>query len=221
MKLWDVRFASLFGLFALTLGSWRFETLPFHLVNGEGARKYLPATVPGGLAVFDYDGDGRLDIFFANGGELPSGRKVSAGHTNRLLRNKGSMQFEDVTERAGLEGQEYSFGAAATDYDGDGRVDLLITGLRAITLYRNKGDGSFTDVTDAAGLNNRGRWSVAAVWFDLENDGDLDLFVVNYVSWDPAAERECLVGGKPDFCHPRFYDPVPNALFRNDGDGTF
>ena len=131
------------------------------------------------------------------------------------------MKFEDVTERAGLAGAQYDIGAAAGDYDNDGRVDLLVCGLRGVTLYRNRPDGTFADVTQQAGVNNPGRWSVGAVWFDLENDGDLDLFIVNYVRWNPAMERECLVNGKLDFCHPRHYDPSPNALFRNNGDGTF
>jgi enediyne biosynthesis protein E4 len=196
------------------------QRLPFHLETGEQARKPLPATVPGGMAVFDYDGDGLLDIFFANGAELPSGQKTSK-HSDRLLRNKGGMQFEDVTAQAGLTGTQYDFGASAADYDADGHIDLLVSGLRGVTLYRNKGDGSFADVTAATHIDNRGRWSVSSIWFDMDNDSDLDLFVVNYVKWDPATERECLVAGKPDFCHPRFYDAVPNALFRNNGNGTF
>lgn len=201
-------------------GPWTQHALDFRLVNGEGAVKHLPATVPGGFAVFDYDSDGKLDIFFANGGELPSGRKTSPQHSNRLLRNIGNMKFEDVTARAGLAGAGYDFGAAAGDYDGDGDTDLLVAGLRSVTLYRNN-NGTFADVTAEAGIDNKGRWSVAAAWLDIENDGDLDLFVVNYVHWDPATERECLVNGKPDFCHPRFYEPVANALFRNNGNGTF
>lgn len=193
----------------------------FRLISGEGEAKHLPATVPGGLAAFDYDGDGRLDLFFANGGELPSGRKTSAEHSNRLLKNIGGMKFEDVTKQAGLAGAGYDFGVAAGDYNNDGHPDLLVSGLRSVTLYRNNGDGSFADVTQAAGIDNKGRWSVAAAWMDIENDGDQDLFVVNYVDWDATRERQCLVNGKPDFCHPRFYEPVPNALFRNNGDGTF
>lgn len=205
------------SLLAAGAGVWTMEPLSFVLHNGEAARKYYPASLPGGLAVFDYDGDGKLDIFFANGGELPSGR----GRGNCLLRNQGSLQFKDVTGEAGVRGTEYSFGAAAADYDADGLTDLLVTGLRGVTLYRNNGNGSFKDVSAAAGLNNLGRWSVAASWLDIDNDSDADLFVVNYVDWKAESERECLVSGKPDFCHPRFYPPLPNALFRNNGDGTF
>jgi hypothetical protein len=205
-------------LFALLLAlGWTVKPLPFELVSGETERKPLPATTPGGIAVFDYDGDGRLDMFFPNGGGLPEGPKAP----NRLLRNLGEGKFSDVTERAGLRGRYYDIGAAVGDYDNDGRPDLLVAGLRGVTLYRNQPGGSFADVTAKTRLDNRGRWAVGAAWFDLENDGDLDLFVVNYVRWDPAKERTCLVGGKPDFCHPQHYDPLPNALFRNNGDGTF
>lgn len=208
-------------LLAWVASPWSVVTLPVQLVNGEGERKHLPATVPGGVAVFDADNDGRLDLFFANGGELPSGRKTSGAHANRLLRNLGGMRFADITERAGLGGEAYSFGAAAADYDQDGHTDLAVTGLRGVTLYRNRGDGTFADVTTAARLGEQGRWSVAAIWLDIENDGDLDLFVVNYVRWEAATERECLVANRPDFCHPRFYDAVPNTLYRNNGGGTF
>ena len=200
---------------------WRVQVLPMQLTNGEGARKYLPATMPGGLAVFDFDGDGLLDLFFTNGGELPDGAKTQPLHSNRLFRNLGGLRFADVTARSGLAGTGYDFGVAAADYDADGQPDLLVTGLRGVTLWRNRGDGSFENTTAQAGLDNHGRWSVAAAWFDKDNDGDLDLFVTNYVTWSAAAERECLVNGKPDFCHPRHYQPAPGALFENRGNGTF
>ncbi len=197
------------------------STLPFTLFTGESARKYLPATMPGGVAVFDADNDGLLDLFFPNGAPLPAGRKAHALHGNRLFRNLGAMKFEDRTAASGLVGTGYDFGAAAGDYDRDGHVDLLVSGLRGIALYRNRGLGVFEDVTAKSGLDNLGRWSVGAAWLDIDNDGDLDLFVVNYVRWDPTTEKACVVEGQPDFCHPRFYEPQPNALFRNNGDGTF
>jgi hypothetical protein len=216
-----VRLVTLLCLLAAAAGTWKIQPLAFTLHNGETARKYYPASVPGGLAIFDYDNDGKLDLFFTNGGELPSGRKTLPEHSNRLLRNKGSLEFEDVTGKAGVQGAEYAFGASVGDYNADGLPDLLVAGLRGITLYRNKGDGSFADETSASGLDDQGRWSVAAAWVDVDNDRDLDLFVVNYVEWKAENERECLVSGKPDFCHPRFYPRAANALFRNNGEGTF
>jgi hypothetical protein len=201
--------------------AWRTSLLPFTLENGEGPTKHLPATVPGGFAVFDFDNDGLLDIFLTNGGDLPSGAKSRPSQANRLLRNLGRMRFADVTARARLAGSHYSFGAAAGDYDNDGDPDILVAGLRGVTLYENRGDGRFSDVTAKAGLDTGARWAVAAAWFDMDNDGDLDLFITHYVQWDPAAEQQCMVNGKPDFCHPRHYAPQANALFENRGDGTF
>lgn len=203
---------------AAVAGVWSVHPLPFTLINGESIKKKpLPATMPGGIAVFDFDNDGKLDLYFTNGGALPDGAKAP----NRLLRNLGGMKFEDVTTKAGLAGSGYGIGAAAADYDGDSRVDLLVSELRGIRLYRNLGGGAFADVTPTAGLDNQGRWSAGAAWLDWDRDGDLDLFVVNYVKWNPAAEQVCLVNGKPDFCHPKHYQAESNALFGNNGDGTF
>jgi hypothetical protein len=201
--------------------SWQSIPLPFTLVTSEGAKKPLPATMPGGIAVFDADGDNLLDIFLPNGAALPSGRKTLPLHSNRLFRNLGGFRFADWTAKSGVAGTGYDFAAAAGDYDNDGQVDLLVCGLRSLTLYRNLGNGSFTDVTASSRLDNRNRWSVGAAWVDVDNDADLDLFVVNYVRWNPATEPPCVVDGKPDFCHPRFYEPEASALFRNNGDGTF
>ncbi len=184
--------------------------------------KNMIETMAGGLAVFDYDDDGLPDIFFTNGADLPSLKKRAPGQWNRLFRNRGKLTFEDVTERAGVSGEDYSTGAAAADYDHDGRVDLFVAGVHGNHLYRNRGDGTFADVTASAGIKAY-TWSVAAGWFDYDNDGRLDLFIVNYVDWAPERNRFC--GDQARrlrvYCHPKHYAGLPNALYRNRGDGTF
>ncbi len=184
--------------------------------------KHYIESVPGGLAVFDYNADGRPDIFFTNGATSPGLVKASEQHANRLYRNDGGMRFTDVTDTAGVRGIGYAMGAAAADYDNDGHVDLFVAGVRANQLLRNRGDGRFDDVTKQAGLLG-GDWAVAGGWFDYDNDGRLDLFVVNYVQWSPETNRYCgdQARGIRIYCHPRFFQGLPNRLFRNRGDGTF
>jgi len=194
----------------------------FVLENHPTERKHLIETMAGGVAVFDYDGDGLTDIFFTNGAVVPSLEKASPKYFNRLYRNEGGMKFRDVTEEAGLAGTGYSIAAAAADYDNDGDVDLFVGGIRRSTLYRNEGDGTFRDVTAEAGIKS-GRWCEGAVWFDYDNDGWLDLFVVNYLQWSPEFDVYCgdRGAGVRAYCHPRLFDGYPNALYRNRGDGTF
>jgi hypothetical protein len=172
--------------------------------------------------VFDYNGDGRPDIFFSNGAETPSLRKTSAAYSNRLFRNDGGLRFTDVTAEAGVQGIGYAMGAAAADYDSDGDVDLFVAGVRENQLLRNTGSGSFEDVTARAGIAG-GDWAVAGGWLDYDNDGRLDLFVVNYVQWSPEQNRYCgdQTRGIRIYCHPRFFQGLPNRLYRNRGDGTF
>jgi len=194
----------------------------FVVENSPTPDKHLIETMAGGVAAFDCDGDGLTDIFFTNGAALPSLRKESPKHWNRLFRNEGGMRFVDVTEEAGVAGEGYSMGAAAADYDNDGHVDLFVAGVNRNILYHNLGNGRFEDVTEKAGIKS-GKWAVAAGWFDYNNDGLLDLFVVNYAQWSMTHERFC---GNPSrqlrvYCHPMYYEGLTNTLYRNRGDGTF
>ncbi len=184
--------------------------------------KYFVDSAPGGVAVFDYNGDGRPDIFFTNGAETPSLRKTSPALANRLYRNDGRMRFTDVTDAAGVGGVGYAIGAAAADYDNDGHVDLFVAGVRQNQLLRNRGDGRFEDVTTRAGIASS-EWGVAGGWFDYDNDGRLDLLVVNYVQWSPETNRSCGDGGRGAqiYCDPRIFQGQPDRLYRNRGDGTF
>src|SRR3989440_3571559 len=154
------------------------------------SQKYLPETMGGGVALFDYDNDGRLDIFFTNGAALqdpmPKGArpdKRDPRFWNRLYHQKTDGTFEDVTERAGVKGEGFSMGVATGDYDNDGWVDFYVTGYGENHLYHNNGDGTFTDVTKKLGVAGRG-WSTSAGWVDYDRDGRLDLFVARYLDWD-------------------------------------
>ncbi|MEZ5352082.1 MAG: VCBS repeat-containing protein [Bryobacteraceae bacterium] len=178
--------------------------------------------MPGGVAMADFDNDGKPDLFFTNGAPQPGLRKSGPPWWNRMLRNRGGWRFEDVTAKAGVQGTGYAMGAAAADFDGDGFTDLLVLGVGFRTLYRNRGGGAFDDVTAKAGLEDR-TWSISAAWLDYDNDGDLDLFVVHYCRWDPKTEPFCgdAKAGFRTYCHPKFYDGLPNRLYRNNGNGTF
>src|SRR5437870_6989254 len=163
--------------------------------------KYLLETMGGGVAMFDYDNDGRMDLFFTNGALLkdpmPKGTrpdKTDPKFWNRLYHQKADGTFEDVTERAGLKGYGYSMGVAAGDYDNDGRVDLYVTGYGENHLYHNNGDGTFTDVAKKLGVGADG-WSTSAGWIDYDRDGRLDLFVVRYLDWD--FEKGSILCGDP------------------------
>jgi hypothetical protein len=200
--------------------------IAFVLRNSVSPEHYSIETMLGGVAVFDYNNDGLLDIFFANGAAIPSLEKTDPSYWNRLYRNNGDGTFTDVTESAGLKGIGYSMGAAAGDYDNDGFVDLYVTGVNRNQLFHNNGDGTFTNVTEKAHVDGMvagiGKtWSVAAGWFDYNNDGLLDLFVVNYLNYDIKTARTCPTNGIPAYCSPSDFQGTPNILYRNNGDGTF
>jgi hypothetical protein len=210
----------------------RFELkkIPFRLENSETPARNAPETMPGGVAVFDYNGDGRPDIFFTNGADIATLKKDSPKYRNRLFRNDGNGVFTDVTDTAGLAGSGYDMGVAVADYDNDGAPDMFVAGLHHSTLYHNNGDGTFTDVTVKSGLDaalNRSDpqygplWSITAAWVDVNNDGLLDLFVVNYMQWDYSSKPFCGFQNVADYCSPKFYKGQPNQLFLNNGDGTF
>jgi hypothetical protein len=203
-----------------------YHPIPFALDSCETREKHAPETMAGGVAVFDYDNDGYLDIFFTNGADIVTLKKSSAKYWNRLFHNNGDGTFTDVTEKAGLAGVGYDTGVAIGDFDNDGYEDIFVAGVHRNTLYRNNGNGTFTDVTEKAGLAVPDKqygplWSVGGAWVDVNNDGLLDLFVVNYLSWDVNHEPNCRFTDKPEYCHPKFYKELPNQLFLNKGDGTF
>jgi enediyne biosynthesis protein E4 len=191
-------------------------------------KKYLLETMGSGVAVFDYDNDGRLDIFFANGAQIDDPmppdsipRKTAAKYWNRLFHQKRDGTFEDVTEKAGLTGTVYATGVAVGDYDNDGYEDLFVAGYGRNTLYHNNGDGTFSDVTASAGLEGSG-WSTSASWVDYDNDGRLDLIVVRYLNWN-FTDIYCgqHLPGYRSYCHPDVFKPIPMLLYHNEGNGKF
>ncbi len=192
--------------------------------------KYLLEAMGGGVAMFDYDNDGRMDLFFTNGAALkdPMSKSESPDKRdpkfwNRLYQQKADGTFADVTETAGLKGNGFSMGVAVADYDNDGRTDLLVTGYGGNSLYRNNGDGTFADVTKKAGVGSGG-WSTSAGWLDYDRDGRLDLFVGRYVEWDfDNGSVYCgeIRPGYRAYCHPDNFKGATNVLYHQRADGTF
>ncbi len=196
--------------------------ISFALRHAPTPAKRMIETMAGGLAVFDYNGDGRPDIFFTNGAEADTMAKTSPQYFNRLYRNEGDLRFTDVTDEVGLAGEGYSMGAAAADFDNDGHTDLFVAGVFASILYRNTGDGRFENITGAAGIETS-EWAVAADWLDYDGDSLLDLFVVNYADWSLDFDRYCgdRERGLRVYCHPKYLQPIANRLYRNLGSGRF
>jgi hypothetical protein len=211
----------------------RFEEIAdkagLHYVTATASteNKNQPQTMVAGVALLDYDGDGYLDVYLVGGAAIPSLIKESPVYWNRLFHNNRDGTFTDVTEKAGLAGAGYGSGVAVGDFDNDGWPDIFLANVGGNQLFHNNGDGTFTDITAKAGvsgatLNGKKMWSVGAGWFDYNNDGLLDLFVVNYCAWEVDKDPVCLLKeGVRGFCHPRLYGALHNTLYRNNGDGTF
>ena len=201
--------------------------LKFTTSSSPTPNKNQVETMVAGVALFDYDNDGYLDVYVVNGAAIPSLTKESPIYWNRLFHNNHDGTFTDVTEKAGVAGSGYGMGAAVGDYDNDGRPDLFVANVTGNQLFHNNGDGTFTDVTARAGLegaklDGKKMWSAGAGWFDYNNDGLLDLFVVNYCKWQVNEDPYCTIGGGTrGYCHPKYYAPTHNTLYRNNGDGTF
>ncbi len=203
--------------------------IDFRHINGASPDKHLPETIGSGSLFFDFDGDGWIDIFLVDGGSLADAA-VARQARHRLLRNKGNGTFQDVTAQSGIQHRGYGMGACAGDYDNDGRVDLYVTNVGPNALYRNAGGGAFTDVTRNARVGSP-LWSASCAFADLDKDGDLDLFVTNYVDIRLKPDSTANAVRSPFcgnarlktrfYCHPLNFDPLPNIVYRNDGNGTF
>jgi enediyne biosynthesis protein E4 len=194
--------------------------------NNYTGRKYFPQPMCGGVALLDYNNDGKLDVFFTNGAKLPELKKTDSSFYNCLLENSGNGVFVDVTDRAKITGADldFSYGVAAGDYDNDGFADLFICNTGQNALYHNNRDGTFSDATREAGLDDKPSdlLSVCAAWFDYDNDGRLDLVVSQYTNWNPMTDRRCVREDKVDYyCSPRTVKPVPHSLYHNEGNGRF
>lgn len=183
-------------------------------------RYFLPEIMGGGIAWLDYDGDGRLDVYFRNGTNLPLAAAPAGRHQSRLFRNLGGGRFAEAGASSGADVEAYGQGCAAADYDADGFVDLYLSNFGADFLLHNNGDGTFSDVTASAGVSDP-LWSTSAVWCDFDGDHDLDLYVANYMDVTFETHKVCEYSGRPGYCGPGSFHSLPDAVYLNQGDGTF
>ncbi len=195
--------------------------IDFRHTDGSSGRRYFIEYIASGLATFDYDNDGRIDIYFLNGRALPVA-KADVPAKNHLYRNLGGFRFEDVTEKAGVGDAGYGLGVCVGDYDNDGHADIYVSNFGPNVLYHNNGDGTFTDVTARAGVG-RGEKKVGAgaSFLDIDGDGNLDLFAANYVRFSFEANKPHYLMGTPTYPNPLDFPHDTNNLFHNNGDGTF
>lgn len=194
--------------------------LNFQHNDGSSGKYYIVEYISAGLALFDYDGDNDIDLYFLNGGVLGES-KTTAGPGNALFRNDGNWHFTDVTKQAGVGDRGHSLGVAVGDYDNDGHPDLYVNNYGPNVLYRNNGDGTFTDVTQTAGVANGHRVGAGTNFLDVDGDGDLDLFVANYIKFTYDQHRVHTRKGYSVYPSPRDYEKDSDTLFLNQGDGTF
>jgi enediyne biosynthesis protein E4 len=194
--------------------------ITFRHTDGSHGQRYIVETVTAGLATFDYDGDGNIDIYFLSGAPT-EGCPGDAMARNALYRNDGDWRFTDVTDEAGVGDTGFGLGVAVADYDNDGDQDMYVNNYGPNVLYRNNGNGTFEDVTAGAGVGAGSLVGAGACFLDIEGDGDLDLYCANYVDFTYDNHIHVVVGGYPQYVGPKDYEPVADVLFRNNGDGTF
>jgi hypothetical protein len=194
--------------------------ITFRHTDGGNGKYYIVEYMSAGLALFDFDSDGDVDIYFLNGAPMP-GTKLDYVPRDALYRNDGNWKFTDVTDQAGVGDAEHGMGVAVGDYDNDGDPDIYVNNFGPNVLYRNNGDGTFADVTQLAGVQNGNRVGAGASFLDADRDGDLDLYVGNYVKFSFDTHVPRTKQGKPYYGPPLDYPPDPDTLFRNNGDGTF
>ena len=195
--------------------------ITFKHINGASDRKFYLETMGSGAAFLDYNNDGDLDLYIVNGAPLP-GFEIAAPPTNHLYQNTGDGTFTDVTATAGVGDTGYGMGCVAADYDNDGDADLYVTNFGENLLYRNNGDGTFTDATAHAGVGNGEKWSSSCAFVDYDHDGNLDLYVVNYLNYDITKDQDWYdPRGRRIYSNPQVYEGVSDTLYRNNGDGTF